>query len=94
MSPISSFEMNKVKIFPVLSAPRSFISLSNLFKRYEVKTARSNNTFLSKSPNVLPRNLPMNCLGQQRFTNFYIRQHIVSKGVFFLVFCLSVKNNS
>ena len=37
MSFISSFEINKVNLFPALTAPFPFIFLSNLFNALEVK---------------------------------------------------------
>ena len=108
MSPISSFEMNKVKIFQVLTAPRSLIFLSNLFKRDEVAlvanlgitsltkgTARSSNTFLSKLPNVLPRNLPdWIALDNKDLLSFIFTSILLAKAFLFVVFCLVVKNNS
>ena len=71
ISSLSSFEMNQVNPFPSLTAPFPLIFLLNLSNTEEVasvtnlrktslgkKTARSNNIFLPKLPNILPRNQP------------------------------------
>ena len=62
---ISSFEVNKVNSFPALTTPfplsntDEFTLVANLGKTSVAKEmARSNNTFLPKLANFLPRNLP------------------------------------
>ena len=66
ISSISSFQLYKVNPFLALTTPFPLIFLSILSNTDEVAlianlgkgTTRSNNPFLTKLPNVLPRNPP------------------------------------
>ena len=55
--------MNKVNLFPALTTPFQLIFLSNLCNTDKVASVtegivKSNNAFLSKLPNILPRHQP------------------------------------
>ena len=100
--------MNKFNPFPALTTPFPLIFLSslsisdevalvaNLGKTYLVKyTTIYNNTFLPKSPNILPRN-PLDWFFEtvEFYSKSYIRRHIVREGISSFSFCFAVRNNS